>query len=565
MPWTDAPHTAEFLGAATAETPPGTPTMLRKLKIPARTLLCFAMMISMLAGLGFFCLAQMNEIRHTLEEMETRSIQGINLSNELGLNISRLRITAYQVHTFTTQADHAKAVETITALKAVVDKNLADYRASADTSAKREALSILSRAYESYKEGVAVELKQMESGRTEDAAAQLRAMGAFGTTINEQTELLNRLEREQAHAAAIEAARTSDQARLITLIAIGLAVAASVLLSWRFSLSINKPLSTALATSKRIAGNDLSGDIDSSGTDEPAQLLQSLSLMQANLRNTIGEISQSTEQLSSAAEEMSQVMAQSTEGLLLQNREIDQAAAAFNQMSAAIEEVARNAVSTSNESKASSQTAQQGQSELGQTIASLNTMVTRVNTTSGRVQSLAAQTVEISKVLDVIRAVAEQTNLLALNAAIEAARAGEAGRGFAVVADEVRALAHRTRESTREIESLIGTVQQSTQETVDAMQSSAEQTTETLDRANRTDNALHLITAAVEVINERNVVIATAAEQQAQVAREVDGNLMRIRDLSHQTSRGAEQTSAASHDLSRLATQLKTMTSRFKV
>nr|WP_296249059.1 methyl-accepting chemotaxis protein [Pseudomonas sp. UBA4194] len=539
--------------------------MLRKLKIPARTLLCFAMMISMLAGLGLFCLAQMSEIRHTLEEMETRSIQGINLSNELGLNISRLRITAYQVHTFTTQADHAKAAETIAALKAVVDKNLADYRASADTSAKREALSTLSRAYESYKEGVAVELKQMESGRTEDAAAQLRAMGAFGTTINEQTELLNRLEREQAHTAAIAAAQTSDQARLITLIAIGLAVAASVLLSWRFSLSINKPLSTALATSKRIAGNDLSGDIDSSGTDEPAQLLQSLSLMQANLRNTISEISQSTEQLSSAAEEMSQVMAQSTEGLLLQNREIDQAAAAFNQMSAAIEEVARNAVSTSNESKASSHTAQQGQSELSQTITSLNTMVTRVNTTSGRVQSLAAQTVEISKVLDVIRAVAEQTNLLALNAAIEAARAGEAGRGFAVVADEVRALAHRTRESTREIESLIGTVQLSTQETVDAMQSSAEQTTETLDRANRTDHALHLITAAVEVINERNVVIATAAEQQAQVAREVDGNLMRIRDLSHQTSRGAEQTSAASHDLSRLATQLKTMTSRFKV
>ncbi|MEQ7920356.1 methyl-accepting chemotaxis protein [Xanthomonas sp. WHRI 1810A] len=539
--------------------------MLRALKIQARTLLCFIVMIAMLAGLGLFCVSQMGTIRQAVEEVETRSIPAINRANDLEVNISRLRITAYQVHTFTSKADHVTAAITIAKLETLIDANLAAYRASADTPDKQAAVGKLSQAFEGYKAGVALELDMMENGRTEDAVAKLRSMAAFGTTFNEQTALLNSLEREHAHAAAVAAAQTFSQARLVALIAIGLAIAASLVLSWRFSLSINRPLSAALATSKRIAANDLTGDIDSTGSDEPAQLLQSLSVMQTNLRSTISEITQSTEQLSSAAEEMSQVMAQSTEGLLQQNQEIDQAAAAFNQMSAAIDEVARNAVATSNESRASSQTALQGQSELGETIVSLNTMVTRVNTTSERVQSLAQQTVEISKVLDVIRAVAEQTNLLALNAAIEAARAGEAGRGFAVVADEVRALAHRTGESTREIETLIGNVQVSTRETVEAMQSSAEQTTDTLHRASRTDEALNLITVAVGLINERNIVIATAAEQQAQVAREVDQNLVRIRDLSQQTSRGAEQTSAASHDLSRLATQLKAMTNRFTV
>lgn len=250
--------------------------MLRALKIQARTLLCFAVMISMLAGLGLFCVAQMGDIRQTVEQMETRSIPGINLSNELGVNISRLRITAYQVHTFTSKADHATAVDTINRLESLIEKNLADYRFSADTTAKREALEKLSNAYTAYKNGVILELQQIATGRNEEAAAQLRAMGAYGTIINEQSELLNQLEREHAHVAAVEAAQTFSQARLVALVAIGLAIAFSLILSWRFSLSINKPLSAALATSQRIAANDLSGEIDGSGSDEPAQLLQSL-------------------------------------------------------------------------------------------------------------------------------------------------------------------------------------------------------------------------------------------------------------------------------------------------
>ena len=171
----------------------------------------------------------------------------------------------------------------------------------------------------------------------------------------------------------------------------------------------------------------------------------------------------------------------------------------------------------------------------------------------------------ISKVLDVIRAIAEQTNLLALNAAIEAARAGDAGRGFAVVADEVRALAHRTQQSTQEIEQMIGGIQQGTNQAVDAMQHSSQRARATLEMARAAGKALDTITEAISHISERNLVIASASEEQAQVAREVDRNLVNIRDLAQQTAAGAHQTSAASQELSRLAVDLNGLVMRFRV
>jgi methyl-accepting chemotaxis protein len=262
---------------------------------------------------------------------------------------------------------------------------------------------------------------------------------------------------------------------------------------------------------------------------------------------------------------MTAVTVDSLRGIQRQNDEINQAATAINQMSAAVEEVARNAAEASTAAKESSLSAEKGRQRVAETVTVINELHSAVGVTATEIDGLAVQVQGISGVLDVIRGIAEQTNLLALNAAIEAARAGEAGRGFAVVADEVRALAHRTQQSTAEIEQMITSIQAGTGKAVNAMSSSSERAKASLQVAEAAGQALVEINAAIVLINERNLGIASATEEQAQVAREVDRNLTSIRDLSMQSSAAANQTSAASNELSQLAVGLNQVVLKFRV
>ncbi|WP_438943040.1 methyl-accepting chemotaxis protein [Pseudomonas savastanoi] len=243
-----------------------------------------------------------------------------------------------------------------------------------------------------------------------------------------------------------------------------------------------------------------------------------------------------------------------------QNSEIEQAATAVNEMSAAVEEVARNATSTSQAAQQSSLSADLGNQRVTETLTAMH----MVEGSSAQVTALAGQAQDISKVLGVIRGIAEQTNLLALNAAIEAARAGEQGRGFAVVADEVRALAHRTQTSTQEVEQMISAIQAGSSATVESMQKSTQEVHSTRKTAEDAGQSLRQITDSVLEINNRNLQIAAASEQQAHVARDVDRSLISIRDLAVQSSEGTRQTLIASTELSQLAVNLNDLVLRFK-
>jgi methyl-accepting chemotaxis protein len=384
-----------------------------------------------------------------------------------------------------------------------------------------------------------------------------------GDLMDMQVQLLRELNKQSAATAVDAASASYQQTRLIAFSAIGIALLLTLLLAWRLSVSIIRPVRQALHIASTIADGDLSPQPIPEGNDETAQLLTMLGRMRSNLHSTIDEIYAAATQLSQSVQEMSSIAESSANNLMLQNTEIEQAAVAVNQMSQAAVNVADNATNTVNESEASNKAAEQGKLRLTDTISSIKELTGNVLDSSHQAEGLAERTLSISKILDVIHAIANQTNLLALNAAIEAARAGEAGRGFAVVADEVRSLAQRTTASTAEIETLINGVQKSTQETADSLRMTATQANLTLEQAAAAGETLAVIINSTSTINDRNVLIASAAEQQAQVANEVDRNLSSIRDLSAQTASGAQQTTVASDALSMLATHLNSMVQRF--
>ncbi|WP_346831701.1 methyl-accepting chemotaxis protein [Pseudomonas abietaniphila] len=383
--------------------------------------------------------------------------------------------------------------------------------------------------------------------------------------LTEELDIIISSNGRQANESAETGVETNRQSTWILLVGSLVAVGSAIGLGLVVTNVITQPIFESMHSAAKVADGDLTHPIVEGGKDETGQLLRALANMQSNLKGTVQQIAGASDQLASAAEELTAVTYEGTKALVRQNDEIQQAATAVNQMTAAAEEVARSAA---NASQASAQTAEEaisGQGQVKQAITAMDTMTLEITDSTQRVQNLASQIRDITKVLDVIRSIAEQTNLLALNAAIEAARAGEQGRGFAVVADEVRALAHRTQDSTGEIESMINKVRQGADEAVQAMGKSQTLALSTQSLATEAGAALERISDGVGRINEQNLIIASAAEEQAQVARSVDRNLTNIQDLSAQSAAGANQTSASTQELSRLAISFNGMVAKFKL
>ena len=406
----------------------------------------------------------------------------------------------------------------------------------------------------------------LEAGRYVEANHYL--LDVINPGFKDAVKVLDQLTQIQMkEAGTLYATTDADYHAMFTTVTVTVVIGALLCAALAFltisgiSLAVKRIESTA----NRLVEGDLNARVDYESRDEMGQIAQMVNQMAENFRRTVNEVKDAVTRLASAAEETSVVTAQTTSGISQQQTETSQVATAINQMSATVHEVARNAVEAAAAAQEADITFAEGKQVIDRVIKAIGDLAAEVESAAGVIQQLDAESKNIGSVLDVIKSIAEQTNLLALNAAIEAARAGEQGRGFAVVADEVRTLAGRTQESTKEIEEMISKLQAGTNNAVKAMGKGREMTQFGVEQAAAAGKALETINTAVDRISGMNTQIAGAAEEQSTVTEEINRSIASINEVAEQSAVGAQQTAAASDDLAKLADQLKGLVDRFKV
>ncbi len=367
----------------------------------------------------------------------------------------------------------------------------------------------------------------------------------------------------QTSQQLIEGADSADRL-VIGLLVFGLA--AGLLISWLISHVIREPIVLAADTMQDIANGEgnLMISLDSSGKGELSNLAEAFNQFVGKIRHLIQRTAHSTESVITAVAQTSEKTQQIIQRVLKQEQETEQVATAMNQMTASITDVAKNAAVAEEAASGANHEAQSGRKLVQESAASIDELSREVEQAEQTIQEVEQESVRIGSVIDVIKSIAEQTNLLALNAAIEAARAGEQGRGFAVVADEVRSLANRTYESTGEIESMIQALQSGTQRAVSVMAAGREKVDRNVLQAGQTLDSLNEISQAAETINRMNSQIATAAEQQRAVAEEIKQSIFSINDRTKQTASDAKLTSEAVSSLGNYAANLQDVIAQFK-
>lgn len=425
------------------------------------------------------------------------------------------------------------------------------------------AIDRIETMHHSFEEHSATLFKTLSTGIPDNLATEIAKIHNEATQLDNETKsLLNTISLLTSNASNLALQHEKDALKVIIIIAIISAIA-GLLTSYLISRNVVSRLSTTKQAMQVIAQGVLTEPLHAVGNDELAELQQSMEQMRCKLSEMLSQICDITTQLSSTSEEVAQVMLQTSAQVQQQQVETDILAGAMNQMNTTVHSVASNASSTSDSADNAESETRQGNQTVSDTVAMITQLSEQLDHTSSVVTELETNSQSVTKVLEVITDIAEQTNLLALNAAIEAARAGETGRGFSVVADEVRNLAGRTQQSTAEISEIVSRLKEDSHRAVESMSQSQNKASNLVSEAEKAGISLDNISNSMLTINEMTSQIASAAIEQNHVAEEMAQNIARINQSGIQNASGIEQTSQAGQELAHMAERLNQMVKYF--
>jgi len=534
---------------------------LRKLTIKTRftLIICFVALISIVQGIILF--SNNDSILKQASSIANTEIPLLNKAHELKLSV-------VQVQQWLTDISATRGQDGLNDGFDEAEKQAKNFRQliselkKLDTSHSQEYDAMLPIFDEYYNTGKKMAQAYIDSG-PEGGNKMMASFDSVAAKISESVDAFLEKSIQRSGAALHEEEELSLQAEKTVIITV-LAVLVGLVLLYFIMTNMVKTLSLLPPVVNKLAVGDLTTTFQVEGEDEVSQIMSSLDTMQSKLLSMVTQIQQTSSHLNKTAEHLSDKSnAANTDAQELYS-ETDQVAIAMNEMSSTVREVANNISQSAESAEEANLETKAGERIVEQTIAEMRDLSTQVDDAATTIRVLEENSETISKVLEVIQGIAEQTNLLALNAAIEAARAGEQGRGFAVVADEVRTLAGRTQESTEEIRSMISKLQSGSQQAVEVMNSSCEKASTTVEQAASAGVSLNTIAKSVEQINNMSTQIAHAAKEQDTVAEAVNQSVVKIHDMASRTAEESHETVSLSEALVDLSAELEGMTEQFK-
>ncbi len=526
----------------------------------------FLLVATIAAVVGIFGVTMMRQLNAEGVKIYERITIPLEDLAFMSVAFQRVRINLRDAVESKGEGEVKEYLETVAKLRSDIGERTDKFEKTIITDEARQLFKEFKESRNAYGAHIDKILALHRAGKDDEARA-LMGGEAKKAAMHEQ-ELLNKMmDRKEKQGNTIAEANAND-ARKATIFMTVLVLAGVLLalgLGLLISRAITKPLVEAVSVANALADGDLRVSVNVKSTDETGQLMSALQHMIQNLRDMISRTVDISSGIASASNQLHSTSTQIATGAEEVASQTNTVATASEEMSATSSDIARNCSMAADASRQTTDSANAGAQVVNDTITGMNVIADRVRQTSKTIEALGCRSDQIGQIVGTIEDIADQTNLLALNAAIEAARAGEQGRGFAVVADEVRALAERTTKATREIGEMIKAIQSETREAVKAMEEGVCEVEKGAVSSQKSGQALEEILERINEVTMQVNQIATAAEEQTATTGEVTSNIQQITEVVHQTARGADETASAAAQLATQAQELQSLVSRFQL